>query len=127
MRQLRKLAIPALVAAALTPAIVPAQAADTVKMSVVAFLSGPAAGPFGVPSRNGAELVIAAINEGKLPPPYDSKGLAGRQIEVEYIDEAGGNTKQVAEYRNMVEKRGVDVALGYIRSEERRVGKECRL
>jgi branched-chain amino acid transport system substrate-binding protein len=116
MRQFRKLAIPALVAAALTPAMMPAQAADVVKMSVVAFLSGPAAGPFGVPSRNGAELIINAINAGKLPAPYNTKGLAGRQIEVEYIDESGGNTKQVAEYRNMVEKRGVDVALGYISS-----------
>jgi branched-chain amino acid transport system substrate-binding protein len=116
MIQLRKLAIPALVAAALAPAALPAQAADTVKMSVVAFLSGPAAGPFGVPSRNGAEVIIAAINDGKLPAPYNTKGLAGRDIEAEYIDEAGGNTKQVAEYRNMVEKRGVDVALGYISS-----------
>ncbi|MDH5579511.1 MAG: ABC transporter substrate-binding protein, partial [Betaproteobacteria bacterium] len=116
MRQLRRLAIPALVAAALAPAAMPAQAADTVKMSVVAFLSGPAAGPFGVPSRNGAEVVIAAINDGKLPAPYNTKGLAGRPIEAEYLDENGGNTKQVAEYRNMVEKRGVDVALGYISS-----------
>jgi branched-chain amino acid transport system substrate-binding protein len=116
MRQLRKLAIPALVAAALAPAVMPAQAADTVKMSVVAFLSGAGAGPFGVPSRNGAEVVIAAINDGKLPAPYNTKGLAGRAIEAEYIDESGGNTKQVAEYRNMVEKRGVDVALGYISS-----------
>jgi branched-chain amino acid transport system substrate-binding protein len=116
MSQLRKLALPALVAAALTPAAMPAQAADAVKMSVVAFLSGPAAGPFGVPSRNGAEVIIAAINDGKLPAPYNTKGLAGRAIEAEYIDEAGGNTKQVAEYRNMVEKRGVDVALGYISS-----------
>ncbi len=125
MRQFRKLAIPALVAAALTPVIMPAQAAETVKMSVVAFLSGAAAGPFGVPARNGAELIINAINapnpeKGKpskqLPAPYNSMGLAGRQIEVEFVDESGGNTKQVAEYRNMVEKRGVDVALGYISS-----------
>ncbi|MDH4326302.1 MAG: ABC transporter substrate-binding protein [Betaproteobacteria bacterium] len=116
MRQLRRLAIPTLVAAALAPAAMPAQAADTVKMSVVAFLSGPAAGPFGVPSRNGAEVIIAAINDGKLPAPYNTKGLAGRSIEAEYLDENGGNTKQVAEYRNMVEKRGVDVALGYISS-----------
>lgn len=116
MRQFRKLAIPALVAAALAPAMVSAQTANTVKMSVVAFLSGPAAGPFGVPARNGAELVIAAINAGTLPAPYNTKGLAGREIEAEYIDENGGNTKQVAEYRNMVEKRGVDVALGYISS-----------
>ncbi|MDX1374635.1 MAG: ABC transporter substrate-binding protein [Burkholderiales bacterium] len=116
MRQFSKAAIAAAVAAALAPASVAVAQDQPVKMSVVAFLSGPAAGPFGVPSRNGAEVVIAAINEGKLPAPYNTKGLAGRPIEVEFIDEAGGNTKQVAEYRNMVEKRGVDVALGYISS-----------
>lgn len=116
MRQFRKAAIAAVVAAALAPAGMAVAQDKPVKMSVVAFLSGAGAGPFGVPSRNGAEVVIAAINAGKLPPPYNSKGLAGRPIEAEYIDESGGNTKQVAEYRNMVEKRGVDVALGYISS-----------
>ncbi len=116
MKQFKMAAIAAGVAAALVPASMAVAQDKPVKMSVVAFLSGAAAGPFGVPSRNGAEVVIAAINAGKLPAPYDSKGLAGRSIEAEYIDEAGGNTKQVAEYRNMVEKRGVDVALGYISS-----------
>lgn len=93
-----------------------AQAQDTISMSVTAFLSGAGAGPFGVPARNGAELVIAAINAGKLPAPYDSKGMAGATVEAIYIDESGGNTKQVAEYRNLVQKRGVDVALGYVSS-----------
>ncbi len=116
MKQFKMAAVAAGVAAALVPASMAVAQDKPVKMSVVAFLSGAAAGPFGVPSRNGAEVVIAAINAGKLPAPYDSKGLAGRSIEAEYIDEAGGNTKQVAEYRNMVEKRGVDVALGYISS-----------
>ena len=116
MKQFKMAAIAAGVAAALAPASMAVAQDNPVKMSVVAFLSGPAAGPFGVPSRNGAEVVIEAINKGQLPAPYNSKGLAGRQIEVEFIDEAGGNTKQVAEYRNMVEKRGVDVALGYISS-----------
>jgi len=116
MRKFRKAAVAAVVAAAFAPAGMAVAQDQPVKMSVVAFLSGAAAGPFGVPSRNGAEVVIAAINAGKLPPPYNAKGLAGRPIEVEFIDESGGNTKQVAEYRNMVEKRGVDVALGYISS-----------
>ena len=116
MKQFRMAAIAAGVAAALVPASMALAQDKPVKMSVVAFLSGAAAGPFGVPSRNGAEVVIAAINDGKLPAPYNTKGLAGRSIEAEYIDESGGNTKQVAEYRNMVEKRGVDVALGYISS-----------
>jgi branched-chain amino acid transport system substrate-binding protein len=33
-----------------------------VKLGIVTFLSGPAAGPFGIPSRNAAELVTEAIN-----------------------------------------------------------------
>jgi len=116
MKRFKRTALSAMVAAALAPAGLAVAQDQPVKMSVIAFLSGPAAGPFGVPSRNGAEVVIEAINKGTLPPPYNTKGLAGRQIEAEYIDESGGNTKQVAEYRNMVEKRGVDVALGYISS-----------
>ena len=46
-----------------------AEAKDTIKIAVPSFLSGGAAGPFGVPARNGAELVINAINAGKLPAP----------------------------------------------------------
>lgn len=94
----------------------PAVAQDTVSMGVVSFLSGPAAGPFGVPARNGAEMVIDAINSGTLPAPYDTKGFAGATVEADFLDESGGNTKQVAEYRNLVQKRGVDVVLGYISS-----------
>jgi len=116
MKQFSKAAIAAVVAAAFAPAGMAVAQDKPVQMIVGTFLSGAAAGPFGVPSRNGAEVMIAAINAGKLPAPYNAKGFAGRMVEAEYIDEAGGNTKQVAEYRNMVEKRGVDVALGYISS-----------
>ena len=44
----------------------PTMAADapTIKIGLVTFLSGGAAGPFGVPGRNGAELMIEAINAG---------------------------------------------------------------
>lgn len=94
----------------------PALAKDTVSIAVPAFLSGPAAGPFGVPARNGAEMVIDAINSGKLPAPYNTKGFAGATVEAEYVDESGGNTKQVAEYRNLVQKRNVDAVIGYISS-----------
>jgi len=88
----------------------------TVSMGIVTFLTGPAAAPFGVPARNGAELVIEAINAGKLPQPYSAKGYAGASVEAIWVDESGGNAKQVAEYRNLVEKRNVDVVLGYISS-----------
>ncbi len=103
-------------AAALSLAGGAAQAKDTITIAVPSFLSGGAAGPFGVPARNGAELVINAINEGTLPAPYATKGFAGATAEAIFIDESGGSTKQVAEYRNLVEKRGVDAVIGYISS-----------
>jgi len=89
---------------------------DTFKVAVVSFLTGPAAGPFGEPGRHGAELVIDAINEGTMPAPYNSVGFGGVSIETMFVDESGGNAKQVAEYRNLIEKQGVDAVLGYISS-----------
>jgi branched-chain amino acid transport system substrate-binding protein len=57
-------------AMALALATVPAVAQDKpLKIGVVTFLSGAAAGPFGVPARNGAEVVTEALNGGKLPAP----------------------------------------------------------
>lgn len=89
-------------------------AADDVKMGVVSFLSGGAAGPFGIPARNAAELVIEAINKGSLPAPYNSAGLAGSMIDPIYIDE---NSKQkVADYKKLVQKDGVNMVVGYISS-----------
>lgn len=92
------------------------QAKEKIKVAIVSFLSGPAAGPFGVPGRNAAELIIEAINKGKLPAPYNTPGFAGAKLEPIFVDESGGNTKQVAEYRNLVQKRGVDAVIGYISS-----------
>ena len=94
----------------------PAWAKDTLTVAIPAFLSGPAAGPFGVPARNGAEMVIDAINSGSLPAPYNTIGFAGATLEAEFVDESGGNTKQVAEYRNLVQKRNVDLVIGYVSS-----------
>jgi branched-chain amino acid transport system substrate-binding protein len=90
----------------------------TIKIAVPGFLSGPAAGPYGIPSRQGAELLIEAINQGKLPPPYDKSppGLGGAKIEALFVDEDGGNTKQVTEFRNLVQKRGAEIVVGYVSS-----------
>ncbi len=89
----------------------------SIKISFVTFLSGPAAGPFGVPARNGAELVVKALNEGTMPAPYNgSKGIGGRQIEWKFFDEAGGPQQQVAQYRQLVEREHSDVIIGYISS-----------
>lgn len=93
-----------------------AEAQDSIKVGLVAFISGPASGVFGIPARNGAEVVIDALNAGTMPAPYDTPGIAGAQIEVVVVDEAGGATKQVAEFRNLVQRQGVDLVVGYISS-----------
>jgi branched-chain amino acid transport system substrate-binding protein len=94
----------------------PAAEAKPFRIGVVTFLSGAAAGPFGVPARNSAEVLTESLNGGKVPAPYDKQGMGGRPIEVVFIDEAGGTTKQVTEYRNLVQRQGVDAVIGYISS-----------
>jgi branched-chain amino acid transport system substrate-binding protein len=105
-------------AAGLLIAAAPLSAQDgkTVRIGIVTFLSGPAAGPFGVPARNAAELTVEALNAGKLPAPYDKKGINGLPIETVIVDEAGGATKQVTEYRNLAERAKVDAVIGYVSS-----------
>ena len=87
-----------------------------VKIGIVTFLSGPAAAPFGVPAKNAADVIVEAANAGKLPAPYATKGIAGSNLEAVYVDEAGGTTKQVTEYRNLVQRQDVDLVIGYISS-----------
>ncbi len=102
---------------ALGQAPAPAAAeAKPFRIGIVTFLSGAAAGPFGVPARNGAETLVEALNAGKMPAPYATKGLGGRPIEVVFIDEAGGTTKQVTEFRDLVQRQNVDAVIGYISS-----------
>lgn len=96
-----------------------AQAQDkktSIKVGFVTFLSGPAAGPFGVPAKVAAEAIVESLNAGKAPPPYQTKGIGGLPIEMVIIDEAGGATKQVSEYRTLVQRQDVDVVIGYIGS-----------
>ena len=94
-----------------------AKAEETFKVGVVTFLSGGAAESFGVPAWNGGKLLIDMLNEGgKLPAPYDKKGFGGMTIEAIPVDEAGGATKQVQEFRNLVQREKVDTVLGYVSS-----------
>lgn len=92
------------------------QKRETIRIGFVTFLSGPAAGPFGVPARIAAEAVVEQLNAGKAPAPYDTKGFGGTPIELVVIDEAGGTTKQVSEFRNLVSRQNVDYVIGYISS-----------
>ena len=90
-----------------------AAAAQTVKLVVPSFLTGAGSKAFGIPARNGAELIIRAINDGALPAPYRSPGLAGRPISAIFLDEAGGAIAQAARFRKLATKGNVDLFVGY--------------
>ncbi len=93
-----------------------AGAQETFKIGVVTFLSGQAAESFGIPSANGAKVLVDAFNRGAAPAPYNTPGFGGLRIEAVYLDEAGGATKQVQELRNLYEREKVDAVVGYIGS-----------
>jgi branched-chain amino acid transport system substrate-binding protein len=103
-------------AAALAAGAAHAQDREKIRIGFVTFLSGPAAGPFGVPAKIAAEAIVESLNAGKGPAPYNTKGFGGAPLELVIIDEAGGTTKQVSEYRNLVERQNVDYVIGYISS-----------
>ena len=86
-------------------------AQETFKIGIVSFLSGQAAESFGIPAVNGAKVLIEAFNKGQAPAPYNKPGIGGMPIEVVYVDEAGGATKQVQELRNFYEREKVDVVV----------------
>ena len=77
LKTIGKLVITGLIASVLPLSV---NAKDTVKVGVVSFLTGPAAGPFGTPAKQGAELVIDAINSGTMPAPFNTKGFAGAKM-----------------------------------------------
>jgi branched-chain amino acid transport system substrate-binding protein len=115
--------IPFAAAAVAAMALMPAQAqqaaapaAAPVKLGIVTFLTGPAATPFGIPSRNAAEIVIETLNSGKGPAPFNKVGLAGSKIEAKYVDEAGSAQNVVTEFRNLVQRDQVDAIVGYVSS-----------
>ncbi len=91
-------------------------AAPPVKLGIVTFLTGAAAGPFGIPGRNAAEIMIEMINAGKVPAPYATAGLGGSPIETKYLDENGSTANQVTEFRNLVQRDGMEAIVGYISS-----------
>src|SRR5882757_9957228 len=93
-----------------------APAAGTVKLGIVSFLTGPAAAPFGIPGRNGAEIMIEAMNGGKVPAPFNKVGFGGSNIEAKYIDETGSAANVVTEFRNLVQRDQVDAVVGYVSS-----------
>ena len=71
----------------------PAAAVAPVKLGIVTFLTGPAAGPFGIPARNAAEIMIEMLNAGKVPGQYATVGLGGAKIEPKVLDENGNTAR----------------------------------
>ena len=67
--------------------------ADEIKIGISTFLSGGAASSFGIPLKQGLEFMFKAINEGSVPAPYNTPGIAGKKISFFFIDESGGSTK----------------------------------
>jgi branched-chain amino acid transport system substrate-binding protein len=104
------LAIAAAVAQTAAPPAAP------VKLGIVSFLTGPAAAPFGIPGRNGAEIMIEAMNTGSVPAPFNKVGFGGSKIEAKYIDETGSAANVVTEFRNLVQRDQVDAVVGYVSS-----------
>jgi len=100
-----------------TLAIAPAQAQNgAIKLGIVSFLTGPAAAPFGIPGRNGAEILIEELNHGKVPAPFNKVGFGGIKVEAKYVDEAGSAANTVTEFRNLSQRDKVDAVVGYVSS-----------
>jgi branched-chain amino acid transport system substrate-binding protein len=110
------LALAAVTFGSVTTAPAQQAAPAPVKLGIVSFLSGPAASPFGVPGRNGAEIVIEAFNAGKAPAPFNKVGFAGSKIDIKWVDEAGSTAQVVTEFRNLAQRDQVDAVVGYISS-----------
>lgn len=86
---------------------------QTIKVGLVAFVTGPLAGPVGNPMNKGMQLIVEAANAGEIPAPYAAKGFGGITAEPILLDEAGGATKQATEFRALVEQRGADAIVGF--------------
>ena len=93
-----------------------AQEPRPIRIGVVTYLSGPGAGPMGLPGRNAAELTFDALNAGTVPAPYQGKGFGNTPIEMVLIDEAGSTSNVVTQYRNLIQRQNVDMVIGYISS-----------
>ena len=81
---------------------------DPIKVATVGFLTGAAAGPFGIPGNNAYRMLADRINK--------EGGISGRKIKLTSYDEAGGVDAQVKLCRKLILGEKVDVILGYISS-----------
>jgi branched-chain amino acid transport system substrate-binding protein len=113
-----KRSIPAvlMLAAGLLAAPAARAADEPLRVAVVSFLTGGGAATTGVPIRDAADMVIRAINEGRLPAPYQKPGFGGWEVEPIFNDENGGTARVVQELRALVQRRNVKAVFGYVSS-----------
>jgi branched-chain amino acid transport system substrate-binding protein len=90
--------------------------AETFKIGIVTFMSGPAAESQGIPAWKTADMLAKELNAGALPKPYDHVGFGGMPVSVSSIDEAGSATQQVQNLRNGNDRDGFDAIVGYTSS-----------
>ncbi|MER3410175.1 MAG: ABC transporter substrate-binding protein [Thermoleophilia bacterium] len=93
-----------------------ADAPQPIRIGIVSFLTGAAAAPFGIPAQDAAKLLIDRLNKGKVPAPYNIRGFGGHRLQAVYVDEAGGASQAVSNYRQLVQSQNVDLVIGYISS-----------
>lgn len=97
----------AILAAAGALTAIPVQAADTIKLGIVAPMSGPNA-RYGAFSMHGAELAVKEIN--------DAGGVNGMQIELFNADSQGTPVEGVSAARRLIDQDGVDFLIGDVSS-----------
>lgn len=76
-------------------------------LPIFTFISGPAAA-YGMPTRNGAELIVERINA--------AGGLGGTKIRPIFVDEAQGGAGVVTEYRKLAADPNLRVAIAALSS-----------
>ncbi|MCQ1856411.1 ABC transporter substrate-binding protein, partial [Neorhizobium galegae] len=84
-----------------------AQAADTIKLGIVAPMSGPNA-RYGGFSMHGAELAVKDIN--------DAGGVNGIKIQLFNADSQGTPVEGVSATRRLIDQEGVDFIIGDVSS-----------
>ena len=75
-----------------------APAAAPVKLGIVSFLTGPAASPFGIPGRNGAEIVIEDAPRGVVYDVRTGKRL-GSAAQLTTVLRPGETYRSTTVYR----------------------------
>ena len=96
----------------------PSSGGEPIKIGFFAPITSAAASADGESTKNSVELAIKILN--------DAGGIDGRKVELVWYDDGLDTSQAVSIAEKLTTKDGVCAVVSG-RSEERRVGKECRL